>query len=723
MVSVPQYDYRQGVDRTPTEYSRVTPNADAFGAAVFQAKQNLAHSVAKINFDVQKIKDDIDTTRAMEYRNFVEKTKMKYLNDPEVGYFTKLGKNAMADPNDPDSGANGVVNAITRELEAKQQELGLTSGKGKQLADYFTASQLNGIILETGKHERDQRLKWQEAVTQEAVELSSQEMVNNRNNPEQVDKEISNIKAAISYLGSQAGLDDDMIKASQTKAVSNSIYLTIKTMASDGNIGAEAMLEKYKNMLSPEHISQLEPAIHNTKINYEARTVAQNLLLVPESEAYKTIEGIKDIEVQERARSYYQTLLRQNDRLEQARLNELEQASWDKVRQSLDYNDIDYTSRPETISAQMSFIKQMKELGRIQTNYGTWQYLTEMATHNAEYFKQINLNDYAAELTESELKHFKDLQEKVGSMEFTQIQDDNKIIEEAMDSVEIGGRKKTKNVIYSEMRALVRESELRKGRKLNDDEIKELAEGLGYKGDDGVKVFKLIEAGMAEQVGFTKKVVNDFEYFEKVHKRKPSAEEKYKIINQRVMEYRLDQNRQLTNQLENSQNQKSNGKFKIGDKWNGHKINSLFGTRKRPAQNASKDHQGVDLDYKLNEPIKSFSGGTVVLKKTQVDKKGNITGYGHYIDIRDDNGVIHRYAHANSIDVQVGDKINPGQVIGKAGKTGNATGVCLHYEQIINGKSVNPIEEKITIKAPNGKIVLVPKNKVNEAIKNGGQII
>ena len=792
MVSVPQYN-QQGVDKTPLEYSRVTPNADAFGAAVFQAKQNLSNSIAKINFDVHKIKDDIDTTRAMEYRNFIEKTKMKYLNDPEQGYFSKLGKNAMADPNDPDSGANGVVNAITRELEAKQQELGLTSGKGKQYADYFTASQLNGIILATGKHEKEQRLKWQEAVAQEAVDVSAQEMINNAStNPEQIDKEISNINAAVLFYGQQAGYDEETIRASQKKAVSHSLYLTIKDMASKDDIGAETLFEKYKKQLSPEYIAQLEPVIYNTKLNYQAREMAQNLLdlseeeatkkinqisdiklqertrnfyhslynsevnfkargiaqnlmLLPEEQALIIINKIPDITLQERTRTFYQTFLREKDRLEKARIKEAEQASWDRVRASLDYNDIDYTSRPETISAQMSFINKMKELGRIETNYGIWQWLTDTATHNAEYFKNIDLNDYADQLTESELKHFKDLQNKVGSMDFTQIQDNNKIIEEAIKSENIGGHDKTKKVIYSEIRSLVREAELRKGRKLTDDEIRELAESLGYKGDDGIKTFKLVEQGMAEQVGFNKKITNDFEYFEKVHKRRPSAEEKYKIINQRVMEYKLEQNQQIKNQLENStENQSLNQEIKA--KKNETFTLTYFADVKIPqiAKNIGVNLKVTDRYREPNGKYKSYhSEGRAVdisyktkegrpltlMQKTQLIESviSDPDVEAIAISTADGDGK----AIMSHIKKKYGDKYSKKiQDMNKKDKNGKTrdqnlgTNHTTHIHITVKAGAKNTIantnNNKVKIQTPDGRIVLVPQDKVNEAIKNGG---
>lgn len=58
---------------------------------------------------------------------------------------------------------------------------------------------------------------------------------------------------------------------------------------------------------------------------------------------------------------------------------------------------------------------------------------------------------------------------------------------------------------------------------------------LGYKGNDGVQIYKQIEKGMRERTGFIKDIMNDFAYYQSKHNGElPPDNEKMKIINNRI---------------------------------------------------------------------------------------------------------------------------------------------------------------------------------------------
>jgi hypothetical protein len=55
-------------------------------------------------------------------------------------------------------------------------------------------------------------------------------------------------------------------------------------------------------------------------------------------------------------------------------------------------------------------------------------------------------------------------------------------------------------------------------------------------------------------------------------------------------------------------------------------------------------------------------------------------------------GVQSLYAHLSSVTVEVGDRINRGETIGKSGATGLAGGDHLHFSVLVAGRPVNPVE-------------------------------
>ena len=141
----------------------------------------------------------------------------------------------------------------------------------------------------------------------------------------------------------------------------------------------------------------------------------------------------------------------------------------------------------------------------------------------------------------------------------------------------------------------------------------------------------------------------------------------------------------------------------------GKKITGLYGEDRK-----SHSHKGIDIAYPMNSDLIAALGGTV--KKIANDPYG----YGNYIDILSDNGMLQRYAHANNFDVKLGDIIKEGQKIGRVGSTGRSTGPHIHFEILENGRNLNPMDilanPKKYIKQTIGKPKAPDKQDVDSAI-------
>lgn len=114
------------------------------------------------------------------------------------------------------------------------------------------------------------------------------------------------------------------------------------------------------------------------------------------------------------------------------------------------------------------------------------------------------------------------------------------------------------------------------------------------------------------------------------------------------------------------------------------KINNEFGFRRNPFGGRSYEfHAGMDIDGDRGDIVVAPANGTVV-------KSGWQGGYGNMIEIDHGNGLATRYGHLSKTEVQVGDSVTRGQMIGLIGSTGRSTGPHLHYELRLGEKSINP---------------------------------
>jgi murein DD-endopeptidase MepM/ murein hydrolase activator NlpD len=66
--------------------------------------------------------------------------------------------------------------------------------------------------------------------------------------------------------------------------------------------------------------------------------------------------------------------------------------------------------------------------------------------------------------------------------------------------------------------------------------------------------------------------------------------------------------------------------------------------------------------------------------------------YGNCVIVDHGFGVQSLYAHLSTIEVQVGERVEKEQQLGRSGMTGLAGGDHLHFTMLVNGQMVNPIE-------------------------------
>lgn len=116
----------------------------------------------------------------------------------------------------------------------------------------------------------------------------------------------------------------------------------------------------------------------------------------------------------------------------------------------------------------------------------------------------------------------------------------------------------------------------------------------------------------------------------------------------------------------------------------GGRQSSGFGKRSRPTRGASSYHKGIDWATPTGTPVVASCGGTVA-------KAGWASGYGYVVYINHEDGRQTRYGHLSKVLVSVGQKVKQGERIALSGNTGISSGPHVHFEILINGSQVNPL--------------------------------
>ncbi|NOT46075.1 MAG: M23 family metallopeptidase [Acidobacteria bacterium] len=129
------------------------------------------------------------------------------------------------------------------------------------------------------------------------------------------------------------------------------------------------------------------------------------------------------------------------------------------------------------------------------------------------------------------------------------------------------------------------------------------------------------------------------------------------------------------------------------------RITSRFSLRRlHPVLHTTRAHNGVDYAAPTGAPVLAIASGTVI--SATFDRTN-----GRMVRIRHTGGYESLYLHLSAFaqGLRAGMRINQGEVLGRVGSTGLATGPHLHYALKKNGAFVNPLAEHQ--KMPSGEPV------------------
>ena len=93
----------------------------------------------------------------------------------------------------------------------------------------------------------------------------------------------------------------------------------------------------------------------------------------------------------------------------------------------------------------------------------------------------------------------------------------------------------------------------------------------------------------------------------------------------------------------------------------------------------------IDVAAPRGTPVYAVSAGLVHTARYN-------SGYGRIVVIDHGFGIRSRYAHNSSLLVRKGERVEAGQLIATVGSTGQSTGPHLHFELLIDGQAVDPLD-------------------------------
>lgn len=113
-------------------------------------------------------------------------------------------------------------------------------------------------------------------------------------------------------------------------------------------------------------------------------------------------------------------------------------------------------------------------------------------------------------------------------------------------------------------------------------------------------------------------------------------------------------------------------------------LSSAYGRRRDPFTGEPDFHPGIDISANTGVPVRATADGTV--ESAAYD--GN---YGNAVVLTHGLGLGTRYGHLSRFAVRAGQKVKRGDVVGYVGQTGRATNPHLHYEILLHGNRINPL--------------------------------
>ncbi|MEO1251357.1 MAG: M23 family metallopeptidase [Pseudomonadota bacterium] len=114
------------------------------------------------------------------------------------------------------------------------------------------------------------------------------------------------------------------------------------------------------------------------------------------------------------------------------------------------------------------------------------------------------------------------------------------------------------------------------------------------------------------------------------------------------------------------------------------RISGVFGSQRILNGEPKRPHSGLDIAAPTGTPVRAPAPGVVTLAENDMYFEGGLVllDHGHWLESA--------FLHLSRIDVQPGQRVKKGDIVGTIGATGRATGPHLHWSLKWNGRLLDP---------------------------------
>lgn len=702
MARIKQYQQQVNNERTPHEYLKADTHG-AFGEQIARAYVSLGESIDSAEHALIRYNDQRNRTKALELSNELYKWEEEKLHSKD-GYYNQFGRNASGK-------AQFYIDDFDNYARTKAKELGLDGFGSQQYVEFVINQRKEKISRGIMAHDLKQT---QEAEKNEAgllLQNLQNSAIEYRNNDFELDKSLNEIKKASYIYGKGSNLDDTQIELMQQANTSDTIAKVISSALSEGSLKAQTLYEKYKDQLTPDAKVRLGDAVNNLNNKYMARDFAQNCFGsgLTEQQAFERAYADTNIESRDSKIAAINFLYGTRERLEKEQYQKLMDDTLDKIVQTQNPDDIPNEIKP---ADRKKFLQYCLNGGA--SDGMTYNNLFEMSYENADNFAKLNLNQYALNMSDSQLKQLKELQHNISEHGYTTFEMSD-VKEVAKQFGFLSGVKKDE--LAEVMNAYVNAEERRRGRKLynketqtHTDEYAQRMQWFAYQDKNGKSTYDIMKNFTADKEEFYDKVASGVLYYTKVNRKMPDAKAFNDIVNSWAYKLKNQEKEGIIQYTKNTQGLKpatvdvSNNVIRL---YNAMGLKNIQPTSAYRAGDPQHHGKGEAVDFPMANPQ--------VTPQQKIQLVQGLVALNQYYNIKvgtSDPDIL------NNFKSHVGGE---GKLIQNLTDYDNSRGTN-HKDHIhITVRGIREQNRQTTVKmsAPNGQIYNVPIDKVNMALLNG----